>query len=362
MGRILEPCEKIAVLASGCTVLVYGVYMNLPALEAIQLQTLTVLREVLNGATKVAFVDFPNHENSGDSLIYLGELAYLKQLGVEVTYVTDYGRYDKKTLQTLAPEGPILLHGGGNFGDRWLHLQKSREEVIGDFPERHIIQLPQTIDFTNGPDLSRAQAVMSTHPNLTILIRDHAGVERTRELFPTAETLFCPDMAFGYGRVYPRRPAKVDVLVLKRQDVESVQGGISISDLGWTHETDDWGLSGRRKLAFVLLHVPGAFAKRIPFLRRRFSPLLRACYLQMAKLNVVNAIDILARGRVIVTDRLHATVLAALMGKNVIALDNANGKISAITQDYLGTMPTVRYSASPEQLPQLISDALSPEG
>jgi pyruvyl transferase EpsO len=50
--------------------------------------------------------------------------------------------------------------------------------------------------------------------------------------------------------------------------------------------------------------------------------------------------------RLVFTNRLHATVLAALMGKPAVAMDNANGKISAIIGDYLGRMPGVRYAPS----------------
>jgi exopolysaccharide biosynthesis predicted pyruvyltransferase EpsI len=46
---------------------------------------------------------------------------------------------------TLGPDDPILLHGGGNFGDVWPGFQRFREQVIRESPNRRIIQLPQTI-------------------------------------------------------------------------------------------------------------------------------------------------------------------------------------------------------------------------
>ncbi|MBY6352173.1 polysaccharide pyruvyl transferase family protein [Rhodococcoides corynebacterioides] len=50
------------------------------------------------------------------------------------------------------------------------------------------------------------------------------------------------------------------------------------------------------------------------------------------------------RGRVVVTDRMHGGVLAALLGRPVFLVDNVNKKVSAIVRDYLGTLPDVELA------------------
>lgn len=314
------------------------------ALEQIQNDTISILSELLVRGEKVALVDFPNHENSGDSLIYLGELAYLQRLGVDAAYVADHSRYNPEHLRALVPSGPILLHGGGNFGDRWTDFQEFREQVVADFPDRDIIQLPQGIEFSDGPALEKAQSVLGAHPALTLLIRDHAGVERARELFPNARVAFCPDMAFGYGTVDRPVPI-VDLVILRRRDSESAQSGQAFSAPPRTSRVDtDWGLTGTAKVVSRFLKLPGAVLKRVPRLAVPLHPVQKWCYQAQAKLNVGHAVKILGQGLVVATDRLHATVLSSLMGIPVVAMDNANGKISAITRDYLGRMPGVHYA------------------
>ncbi|QDG90687.1 polysaccharide pyruvyl transferase family protein [Pseudarthrobacter sp. NIBRBAC000502770] len=320
--------------------------MTLGALEQIQDETLTILSGLLVRGQHVALVDFPNHENSGDALIFLGQMRYLDKLGVHVDYIADGSRYNPEHLRALVPNGPILIQGGGNFGDRWEYMQALRERVISDFPDRDIIQLPQGIDFQDGTRLEQAQQVLGAHPSLTLLIRDHAGVERTRELFPTANVIFCPDMAFGYGEVSAGE-APLDAVVLRRNDSESLESTERFEMHPMERYVDlDWGLTGFRKALDKVMHVPGAVTKRIPALAVALYPIQRRAYMAIAENNVRQAVSILNRGRLVVTNRLHATVLAALMGKPVVAMDNANGKISAIIGDYLGRMPGVRYAPS----------------
>lgn len=325
------------------------------ALEQIQDETLTILSGLLVRGQHVALVDFPNHENSGDSLIYLGEMKYLDRLGVHLDYVADHSRYNPDQLRRQVPHGPILIHGGGNFGDRWEAFQAMRERVIQDFPDRDIIQLPQGIEFTDGPRLEQAQAILNAHPSLTLLIRDHAGVERAKALFPNANVMFCPDTAFGYGNVERADGPIVDLVVVRRQDSESAQTDRRFKPHPATSVLDvDWGLSGLAKIKDRVLHIPGAITKRIPALAGAAHPILKACYLAQAQNNVDHAVKILSRGHFVATDRLHATVLSALIGIPVVAMDNANGKISAITRDYLGRMPNVTYAPSVKEAETLL--------
>ncbi|MEA9987212.1 polysaccharide pyruvyl transferase family protein [Subtercola sp. RTI3] len=303
---------------------------------------MAILGGLLQRGDCVALVDFPNHKNSGDHLIFLGTLAYLKRMGIRVEYIADATRYNKSDLDgRLSERGPILLQGGGNFGDRWPETQKFRERVIAENHDRRVIQLPQGIEFITEQALSEAQSVYSAHPNLTILIRDHVGVRETTESFASTEVLFCPDLALGVGRL-AGGVSDVDVVELMRRDSESVRAYAKMS--GYiTRRGADWGLNARDELAWKVLHLPGALVRRVGFLRRPLYPLQRRTYLAIANLNVRSAQRILSHGEIVITDRLHGAVLAALMGKPVVAMNNANGKVAAIFKDYLGTLPNVWF-------------------
>lgn len=326
--------------------------------DDLQRESLHVLGSLLEPGTPVALVDFPLHANAGDSLIYLGERAYLERLRVPVRYQTSAGRYRPAELARLHPEGPILLHGGGNFGDRWALFQHFRERVIADFPDRRIIQLPQSIEMSR-ETAARVRSAYLAHPDLTVLLRDTRSVRHADDLLDGVRVRYCPDLAFGYGPTRRRRP-RVDVLELRRTDTEST-GEPLLTDGGcWRRERVDWNYSALEKLAWNLAKAPGSFAKRVPrTLPRFYRAFVDPGYSAAARTLVRAAEDTVLSGRVVVTDRLHAAVLATLLGRPVVARDNANGKLAAVFDDYLGRFPLVRFARTPQEADDHVRTLLS---
>lgn len=326
----------------------------------LQRETLDVLRGLLPPEQPVALVDFPLHQNAGDSLIYLGERAYLRRLGVPVRYQTSAGRYRRSELEAIHPDGPILLHGGGNFGDRWALFQHFRERVIADFPDRAIVQLPQGIEMTPGT-ARRVRAAYLAHPELTVLLRDTRSLQRAAELLPGVATRLCPDLAFGYEPVRAQRP-RVDVLELRRLDSEST--GEALLDPGrWTRRTVDWSYPPWSRAAWQLAKAPGSVAKRLPRTMPRFyRALVDPGYARAARTLVRAAERTVLDGRVVVTDRLHAAVLATLLGRPVVARDNANGKLAAVFADHLGRFPLVRFARSAGEAAAAVDELLNGTG
>src|SRR3546814_20951256 len=67
----------------------------------------------------VALVDFPDHSNVGDSAIWLGEMAWLDGNGRLPISWAALHNFSVPNLLRAATEGPLLIHGGGNFGTTW---------------------------------------------------------------------------------------------------------------------------------------------------------------------------------------------------------------------------------------------------
>lgn len=326
--------------------------MNTGALRAVQHQTVEILRKVLPAGPDVAVLDFPAHPNAGDTLIYLGQEQYLQQLGYRVRYLADYVDFDEALLRRRLPEGPILMQGGGNLGDRWAHTQAFRERVISRLHDRSIVQMPQSIEFRDPANAERARRVFGDHPDLVILIRDHQGVETARRLFPETRVEFCPDLALGFGEVQPSGPPTSDVVMLLRADSERAADHsqlafpehLSVSATDWHHE-------GARRAAWTLLTQPRRGTQRSP-VRRALYPWNAASSKAMAHLNLSSARAILSEGRIVVTDRLHAAVLGALMGKPVVVMDNAYGKIRPIYDDYLSPLGRIQFATNAAEAAQ----------
>ncbi len=119
-----------------------------------------------------ALIDFPDHSNVGDSAIWLGEIILLKRLtGNLPSYVSDLHSFDADELVANLPKGVILIHGGGNFGDLWAQHQVFRENIVCLFPDRKIIQLPQSIHFLDSNNLHNAVKIFNNHPDFHLLVR-----------------------------------------------------------------------------------------------------------------------------------------------------------------------------------------------
>lgn len=313
----------------------------------LQQRTLQVLKRSIEPGCDVALLDFPRHQNAGDSLIWLGALRYLDRLGVRVRYTADCMLLQPDELRRRVPDGPILITGGGNLGDRWLVHQRFRERIVATFPDRRIVQLPQSVEFTTDFGLTRAQEVLGAHPDLVLMARDRTAEARCRALFPDARTVFCPDLAFGLGEdERPRVPAH-DVTVLLRRDSESTGATMQFPDWVSTHRVD-WGLHGVRNLAWWGCRFPEDVARVMPRLARRAIPAIERGFTGIAELNRRDATRIVRSGQVLVTDRLHAAVLGRLLRVPTFAIDNSNGKVGDLHRDYLGALGGVTLCRTPE--------------
>ncbi|MGX5714861.1 polysaccharide pyruvyl transferase family protein [Arthrobacter sp. MAHUQ-56] len=317
-------------------------------LESLQADAMKSLSRMLEPGTHVALLDFPRHQNAGDSFIWLGTLAYLEKLGVTVDYVADLHVFDADDLRRRLPAGPILITGGGNFGDRWKEHQKFRELVISSFPERKIIQLPQSLDFESSAGLAEAQKVLNFHPDLTIMLRQSVDMKRAEEWFPQARRVYCPDLALGLGRLKSPSQATHDAVLLLRQDSESVTRGNVDAFSDMEYLVTDWNLGAFDQFLWKLYRMPENIARVVPASRRPLLSSIQWTYVRAASLNLTAAQKNVSRGRVLVTDRLHGMFLGALMGIPTIALDNANGKVAGVFEDYVSQFPHVQMAESLE--------------
>lgn len=303
----------------------------------------SVLQRHLGAPHKVALLDFPLHRNSGDSAIFLGSLNWLRQHGYEIVQVSSLSTYSPVSLRRrLGSDGTILINGGGNFGDLWPHIHRQRELVAADFRDTKVVQLPQSLHFTTDEALSACVAgPLGSHEGFTLLTRDRASERLAREAFGNATVDLAPDMAFGLG-CRTITDTATEILWLARDDLERSDIGAVPRDRGI--EITDWDMGRMRgPLWRSLATLPkGAKALRSrPFLHALAVGASQPTFEPMARLALDSALATLARGRVVVTDRLHAHILSLLLGRPQVVMDNSYGKISSFMDAWTGTAPGV---------------------
>lgn len=293
-----------------------------------------------HSTSSFALIDFPNHANVGDSAIWIGELQLLRRLtGANPDYVCAFHNFDEQELRAaVVPEGTIFLHGGGNFGDIWNHHQTFREDVIQRLRDRKIVQLPQSIHYTDAARIAQTACAIAGHPDFTLLVRDEPSLKLAQRHFDCAVHL-CPDSAFALGRRRPPPPA-MDVLAMLRTDRERATSsawrpmGLAVED--WLLE--DTGAVRRAKAAGALQ----AWVRLSPANARARS------YEAAARHRVERGFRQLGRARAIVTDRLHVHILSLLLGLPHAVLDNQYGKIGRFMEAFTGESPLVIRAADIE--------------
>lgn len=291
------------------------------------------LQKALNGQLHKPYVllDHPDHSNVGDSAIYLGELAVLTTLfGFSPLYTCRYDTKMPDIEASIPDDAVIFLHGGGNFGDIWPHHQDFREEIVRRFSNHKIIQLPQSIHYDDPGRISQTAEAIALASDLTLLLRDTESLSLAKKHFDCDVTL-CPDAALAIGLVERPISACVDLLLMLRKDKESVGLDTDLSHLPISYEIDDWGHDEAN------IYKTATWSARTQFFRTgQLKDLSRSrrimnFYETLAQMRFDRGVAKLARGRFIITDRLHVHIISSLMGIPHAFLDNKYGKISRMS-------------------------------
>jgi pyruvyl transferase EpsO len=169
--------------------------------------------------------------------------------------------------------------------------------------------------------------VFNHHRDLTILVRDFPSLELLQSEF-VGQTFICPDAAFCLGAMsLPRKP-DLPVLYLARQDKEARSNDSSVAlatfpRYDWPSVERAWKWHAGLRMATIPVNHP-----RVAKTLHATAILTRRGFRAMVQERLLAGCNLLARGEVIITDRLHAHILALLLGISHIVMDNTYGKIA----------------------------------
>jgi pyruvyl transferase EpsO len=286
-----------------------------------------VLDPLIPTGASICLLDYPNNSNVGDSLIWLGEIAYLRRRSVATRYVCDVDNYDPTRIKKALPHQPvILMHGGGNFGTLWPELQALRLQVLRDFPDVPVIQMPQSLHFDNEAALAETAAAIRAHRNYTLLVRDQASYDMAVKHFECTVKL-CPDMAFFIGPLEDHRKAPYDRFILGRTDHEKKSNWLAPLAQMQTQlklRVSDWLNLGWRESIYLRLEKYTAGIRRAI---DKDNLLLLTLWDAVSAARMLRGAELLTSGRVVIADRLHVHILSILLDKPHVLIDNSYRKL-----------------------------------
>ena len=323
-------------------------------LAGIRNQIRAALDPVIAEGEQVGLLNFPNHRNAGDSALWLAAEDLISTRPASVSYRCAWNTFDRSSFERQVPTGPIVLNAGGNFGDLYPGGQQAlREHVLRTMTHRAIIQLPQSIHFVDVANRDRMARLIATHGRTTILCRDEVSVEIARRHFD-APVAFCPDLVFWLGP-FARPAPVVDIVWLARTDPErhfdapEPAPGLEVFDWLHPHPGEPVWPDGARRAYEINQRLIAGFGPAPAEggrLRRARGRLAAPTFDAIANGWVDRAVRLLGRGRVVVTDRLHAHVLALLSGIPSVVLDNSYGKVHGVIRTTTIDSPLTHLATS----------------
>lgn len=291
-------------------------------------------------------LDLPDYGNIGDHLIYAGEKEFLEKYVSTHKLLYSANDYIPKGVK-FKEDTIIFLQGGGNFGDIYDRHQNFRKKIIQDYPNNRIIILPQTVYYKDQLNLKKDCLIFNEHKNLFICVRDSKSYDLLLQYMSEDQIFLLPDMAFFLDlsdNIQEVKTSNKKALLMHRVDVEATGNPDdslikSLTSSGYQVDIKDWPTFYntldikyyRKYIRYKSFLIRRMLDKNIlPSLIKSDTLFegLKNHYLKQG-IKFMNPYD------VVYTTRLHGLILAILLNKEVVALDNSYGKLSSFYDAWL---------------------------
>lgn len=284
----------------------------------------------------------PTHSNVGDNAIAYAEILFLEACGFhkkhikEIT-VDEYRHYEKLIVKRLSRKKRVIfMHGGGNMGNQWPGEEQFRRNVMAQLPKNPMIILPQTFSYSNDEagqrECEKSVPCYNGRKGLTIVARERVSFEQMKKCYPDTNVLLTPDIVLSMDPkgLQLRQQKRQGALLVFRQDGEKVL-------------TDEEASVIRQ--AVESMGIPYRITDMLT--ERQTTKENRQQILE-EKLNEF------AGAEIVITDRLHAMVFAAISGTACVVMKNNNHKITG-TYAWIRDLPHIQFAENVQQAAELVA-------
>ncbi len=273
-----------------------------------------IARMIFGKGKKIYLIGTPTHGNYGDHLIAMSENAFFKkyfhswkELEITMTFAVKNLRILRRHIM---PHDIICISGGGWLGTKWRRNEDFVRRIIVSFPDNPIVILPQTAYYEEDEAYVREGArIYSSHKKLLVCLREQESYRfMIKNGFVEKEkALLMPDFGLLYHGDVEKPSAKRDVIkVCLRQDIEKAMSDnyerALRENAGGLTETEDY--------------------------ETNITPLEIGT--KQREQAVKDKIREISEGRLLITDRLHGMIFAAIAGTPCLAYDNGTHKVSGV--------------------------------
>lgn len=288
---------------------------------------------------RIFVIGTPRHGNLGDHAIAIAEEHFIKDVLPEWRYIEiemPFYKTCKKAIKKLVrPEDLMIVSGGGWMGNQWFHNELVIREIVQTYRRNAVMIFPQTIYYEPSENTEKqmadAREIYSGHPNLLMALRDKKSYLFAKEN-GFGRCIYVPDIAL-YEKRDSFELSRDGVLICKRYDCEKC-----VSDETWENVE-------------VFLRKQEKNVRYTTTIIKKISAEGRKAAFDKKLLEF-------ARAELVVTDRLHAMIFAAITGTPCVAFDNTSKKVSGV-YEWLAGLSYVKCAADAQQAQKEISALLN---
>jgi pyruvyl transferase EpsO len=296
----------------------------------------------------VALLQYGWDANVGNHMMWLAVRDYLQRRGIAIAYAAHQFNFRLEDMVRAVGDGPILFLGGVSVSRLWPSHAQVKRIVAAACPDNRLISLPSTMLFVDDEDRQEAGSIFGRHRDVVMMARDPVSARSAREAFPQSVAVATIHDSTFLLPPQPRRgtPAH-DIIWLSRDDHEST-GAAAPGEL----DTFDWAdvTHFGHRLANAVLNRARKYA---PMSAPLANPLFNACLDWVSRHVVDRGNRKLDTGKVLVTDRLHPHVLAALRSQPCVLLPDRYGKNRAVYEYSTRNYSSVHWADTPRQALEL---------
>ena len=286
---------------------------------------------------KILLIGVPHHNNLGDNALAEAEERFIKDNFPDYDYYEIAEEFVETGIaeikERISDKDIIFYHGGGNLGDEYLYIEEERRRTVEEFPNNLIIFFPQTIFFKNNMELEKSKKIYNKHKKLVMMAREEISYRIMKKEFKNNKVIKTPDIV-TYLNETKDSGKREGLLCLFREDVEAKT----------TEDEKILICECAKKFLNKIEYSDTACGDPIPAEKR------------LKKLESV--FEKYRKSKLIITDRLHGMIFAAITSTPCIALSTYNHKVKA-TAKYLAHLGYIKYLEDLSNIEKIINELIN---
>ena len=302
------PCRKVLKAF-------YKKFKYLKNISRMGIRFLRTFMRLSTSENKIILFQTPLHGNIGDHAITIAEYRLLSEKFPNTKVIEVPGGeiqsrlWNRLTFKICVKKSDlVLVNGGGFLGTLWMNEEKQIQKLLSNLYNRKIIILPQTIyydmDENGKKELRVDKKIYKKCHDLKVFLREKISDDFFKNNFKSVKHILVPDMVLwldGYGLKEIKREK---ILLCLRNDKEKTQ------DVTHYVEQELAFLGEPFQLTDTVVNHSISTDKREEVVKKK--------------------IEEFAKAQLIVTDRLHGMVLAAIAQTPCVVILSKSHKVKGV--------------------------------